>query len=280
MRGSFYLYTTSYTIPFHKSYACPHDLIELLKTRGLEISDTNKAEDLLSTIGYYRLYAYMFPFLTLPKSNHIYKPSSTIDKVMMLYRFDKELRIFIFREIEKIEIAVRCAIVNIGCEVTKDPFGITNKYYFSNHIRFEKTLELINYEVKRSREDFIHHFYKTYSDSYPPAWILAEILPFGVMTNIYSNIRNKKIKKLTSQRFDLQIAPFESWLTIMALTRNICCHHSRAWNKQFSLIPMEPNRMIRPWITLSTDRLRIYFNLCIIKYFINIISPQNSMYQN
>lgn len=40
---------------------------------------------------------------------------------------------------------------------------------------------------------------------------------------------------------------------------------------------MEPNRMKRSWITLPTDRLRIYFNLCIIKYFIDIISPQNTM---
>ena len=35
--------------------------------------------------------------------------------------------------------------------------------------------------------------------------------------------------------------------------------------------------MTRNWITLPTDTLRIYFNLCIIKYFLNIISPQNDM---
>ena len=28
---------------------------------------------------------------------------------------------------------------------------------------------------------------------------------------------------------------------------------------------------------LPTDALRIYFNLCIIKYFLNIISPNNDM---
>ena len=262
---------------FHKSYANPHELIELLKSRGLEISNSDNAEHILSTIGYYRLSAYMHPFLAIPKSNHIYKHSSSFEKIMMLYRFDKELRLFIFSEIEKIEIAVRCAIINIGCEMTGDPFWMTNESYFTNLKRFAKTMGLIDSELKHSREDFIYHFYKTYSDSYPPAWILAEILPFGVITNIYSNIKDKKIKKRISQRFDLQIAPFESWLTIMTLTRNICCHHSRAWNKQFSLLPMEPNRMKRSWITLPTDRLRIYFNLCIIKYFIDIISPQNTM---
>ena len=36
--------------------------------------------------------------------------------------------------------------------------------------------------------------------------------------------------------------------------------------------PMLPNRMTGSWITLPTDALRIYFDLCIIKYFLNIIS--------
>lgn len=40
---------------------------------------------------------------------------------------------------------------------------------------------------------------------------------------------------------------------------------------------MLPNRMAGNWITLPTDTLRIYFDLCIIKYFLNIISPNNDM---
>ena len=40
---------------------------------------------------------------------------------------------------------------------------------------------------------------------------------------------------------------------------------------------MLPNRMTGSWITLPTDALRIYFNLCIIKYFLNIISHNNDM---
>lgn len=35
--------------------------------------------------------------------------------------------------------------------------------------------------------------------------------------------------------------------------------------------------MARPWITLPTDKRRIYYNMCIIKYFLDIISPNNDM---
>lgn len=40
---------------------------------------------------------------------------------------------------------------------------------------------------------------------------------------------------------------------------------------------MLPNRLAVNWISLPTDTLRIYFDLCILKYFLNTISPNNDM---
>ena len=264
-------------ISFPKPYTSPHDLVSLLQSRGLCINDTTRAERYLDYIGYYRLSAYMYPLLQMPKEQHVYKAGASFDQVLMLYRFDKKLRLLIFNEIEKIEVAVRSAIVNTGSEFTGDPFWMTNSANFASNKVFLNTMALIDHEIQRSREDFIVHFKNTYTDAYPPAWILAEILPFGVMTNIYSNIKEKKLKKRISQKFGLHVDPFNSWLTIVTLTRNSCCHHARVWNKQNTIRPMIPNSLTGAWITLPTDSLRIYYNLCIIKYFLNIISPQNDM---
>jgi len=264
-------------VPFQKQYTNAHDLVRLLQSRGLTVTDTFKAESYLEYIGYYRLSAYMYPLLQTPKEQHRYKPNTSFDQIMMLYRFDKKLRLFIFNEVEKIEVAVRSAIVNIGSEMTNDPFWMTDSCNFIDATKFRHTMDLIDAELRRSREDFIVHFKQTYSDPYPPAWIMAEVLPFGVITNIFSNIKVARIKKRISQKFGLQVAPFESWLTIVALTRNSCCHHARVWNKQNTIRPMMPNRMLGRWITLPTDPMRTYFDLCIIKYFLNVISPQNDM---
>ena len=91
-------------ILYPKAYTNAHDLIALLLSRGLTIADTNKAESYLEYIGYYRLSAYMYPLLQAPKDQHRYKPNASFSQVMMLYRFDKKLRLLIFNEIEKIEI--------------------------------------------------------------------------------------------------------------------------------------------------------------------------------
>ena len=80
--------------------------------------------------------------------------------------------------------------------LTNNPFWITDASNFSNPAKFNKTIHLIEEELIRSKEDFVTHFKEIYSNPYPPAWILMEVLPFGVVTNIYANIKNKKLKKL------------------------------------------------------------------------------------
>ena len=243
----------------------------------MEITDEEKAQHYLSRIGYYRLSTYMFPLFSFPKNRRQFKSGTTFSKVMMLYRFDKKLRLLLFNEIEKIEVAVRCSIVDYGTEMTGDPFWITDERNFSNPSKFSRSIRLIGEELNHTKEDFINHFKETYTNPFPPSWILAEILPFGVMTNIYSNIKSKKIKKRIAQSFGLQVAPFESWLTVIAVTRNSCCHHARIWNRTFSIRATMPIKMSRPWITLPTDSLKVYFDMCIIKYFLDIISPSNDM---
>ena|GEM_PF-1359825 len=103
MCGSFFYYIMiSHTVPFGKGYTAARDLVSLLQERGLFVSNTSRAEHFLEHIGYYRLSAYMYPLLKIPKNLHLYKEGATFEQVMMLYRFDKKLRVFLFNELEKI----------------------------------------------------------------------------------------------------------------------------------------------------------------------------------
>lgn len=263
--------------PFTEPYKNVHDLVQLLIARGLNITDRQKAERYLSTIGYYRLSAYMIPLMRTPKSAKLFKSGVSFRQAMMLYRFDKKLRMLIFNEIEKVEVAIRATIINTICELTGDKFWMTNPVHFADASKFANTLSLISKEVRRSHEEFITDFRTNHTDPYPPVWMLAEILPFGYITNIFCNLKDKKLKKKVSQQFGLQVPPFESWMTKLYLTRNDCAHHARVWNKRNTMNPTIPNRMTRPWITLSTDPLKVYHDICIIKYLLDVVSPNNDM---
>ena len=262
---------------YSKTYSSPNQLVALLQSRGLIISNTAKVENYLRHIGYYRFSAYLYPLLTTPKENHVFKAGATFDKALDMYRFDRHLRLLMFNQIEKIEIAVRSAIVNITSRETANPFWMTDPACFYDAIQFTKTKQLIDVELSKSREDFIEHFRRTYSEPYPPAWMLAEILPLGVLTKIYENIRSNQIRKMIAQEFSLTVPVFMSWMTIITVARNNCCHHARVWNRTFALRALTLRRMTRPWISVPVNQQKVYFSLCVIRYFINVISPKNDM---
>lgn len=158
----------------------------LLQSRGLNVEDVERSENYLRRIGYYRFSAYLYPLLSTPKENHVFKSGNTFNQALDMYRFDRHLRLLMFNDIE---IAVRSAIVNITSRETCNPFWMTDPSCFYDASTFEKTKQLIDAELGKSREDFIKHFRDSYSDPYPPSWMLAEILPLGVLTKIFDNIK-------------------------------------------------------------------------------------------
>lgn len=118
----------------------------------------DECRQILRSIGYYRLSGYLYPFLEILKTNHIYKRGSTLNGALSLYEFDREFRLLVFNQIERIEIAVRSAITNILCAETNDVFWISSPSYFANTEKFNRTKALIDKELQTSREDFISHF--------------------------------------------------------------------------------------------------------------------------
>lgn len=262
---------------YTKKYSEPSVLVALLKNRGLSIYHEAKAQQYLKRIGYYRLSAYFYPLLSMPKEAHQFKAGSTFLQALDMYRFDRQLRLLIFNQIEKIEIAVRSAMVNVMSKETGDPFWITNPVHFANAAKFNSSMQKIQQEYSKSREDFIEHFRNTYNDPFPPSWMLAEILPIGVLTRIFENIKINQYRKKIAKEFDLNIPVFTSWMTIITVTRNNCCHHARIWNRVFTLRALLLSHYTRPWISSTVQQGRIFYTLCIIKYLMDAIVPSNDM---
>lgn len=265
------------SIDFDKTYTSSADIVSLLKERGLDITNLQRAEHYIQNIGYYRLSAYLYPLLQIPKEKHCFKAGSSFQNALNLYRFDKKLRLFLFNEIEKVEIALRSALANTVAEETGNIFWMTDASMFANADKFSRTMALVDKELRNSKEEFILHFKEKYSNTYPPAWILVEILPLGVVTRIYENLADNALRKKIAARFSLSVPVFISWITVITLTRNTCCHHARVWNKENPITPMIAKKLSRPWVSSTISPNRTFFDICIIKWFIDIVSPHNDM---
>ncbi|GHT16766.1 CAAX amino protease [Bacteroidia bacterium] len=263
-------------INYSKTCTLPQDLIHLLKSRGLSITDEQKVVSYLTNIGYYRLSAYLHPLLKIPKEDHLYKDDATFDMALDMYRFDRKLRILLFNEIEKIEVAIRSAMNNLISSGLDDVFWMTTATYFHNNVIFTKTLSLIELEIAKTREEFIEHFKSKYSNPYPPAWMISEIIPMGMLCNLFNNLKNKTLLKKIAHQFGTSLPVFSSWILILSNLRNLCGHHTRLWNREIPVISHNLNAPIYPWIDQSAaDMKRVYFRICIIKYLLFTVSPNN-----
>jgi abortive infection bacteriophage resistance protein len=135
--------------------------------------------------------------------------------------------------------------------------------------------------LNRSTEDFLHHYNNKYSVSkYPPGWMTIEILSFGQVSKLYSSIKNtipekKKIAKtLGLPTYDY----LQSWTQSISVLRNHCAHHSRIWNRIFINPPKSLAYSNYNWLKKLPDRNEdklVYYGLCLLKFFLNIISPGN-----
>jgi len=251
--------------------------IALLKSRGLIIDDIQNARHYLSQISYYRLRAYTYPFQNNDNQNHKFIKKLTFSDIIDLYIFDRKLRLFIFDAIEKIEIALRTKIIyefslSYGSHWYED-----EKLYRNSHF-FQKNLESIRKEIDRSNERFIEHYKKKYSEpEYPPSWMSIEVISIGSLSKLYSNLKSGKEKKRIAKSLGLPNHIFlESWMHSFASLRNFCAHHSRVWNRRFTIKPKLPNDTTYDFIkNKSLNINKLYAQLCCIKYVIQIIDPSN-----
>jgi abortive infection bacteriophage resistance protein len=197
--------------------------IKLLKSRGLIISDINKAEDILSQINYYRLSAYCLPF---ESARDVFKSGVTLENVKELYEFDRCLRFLIDEALEVIEISLRSKIAYYLSH-TYGPFAHENSstFFCIKGFSHSEWLEKVHEEIERSKETFVQHYKHTYT-GFPkiPIWMAVEVMSFGSLSKIFHNLLRKDQIQI-AQGYGLHHRILASWLHTFTYVRNICAHH-------------------------------------------------------
>ena len=245
----------------------------------MSVANENNAEALLRKVSYYRMSGYWYPLLA-DRQNHIFKPGSTFEQARMLYDFDSRLRQLVLSYIERIEVAVRTQMAYV-MSMAYDGYWFEDVTLFSQQAQHAKALANIQDEYKRSDEQFVRAFRRKYSDPLPPSWITLEITSFGTMSILYQNLKPGLPKRDVAAAFGVSDTVFASWLHTLVYIRNICAHHARLWNRTLGVRPLMPRRPHHVFIAQpATDTQRVYFVLAIIRYWLNIIEPDNTLTQD
>ena len=195
-------------VPYNKVALTYQQQITQLQKRGLAIENIHRVIHLLENISYYRLSGYWFPMLA-DKSNHLFKNGSTFQNAFLLYCFDRELRVLILRELEKIEVSIRAKMI-YRLSHAYGAFWYEDANHFKNHVKHAKSLGSLQIEFNRSDEEFIQAFKNKYSDPLPPSWMMLEITSFGTLSSLYSNLKSGLPKREIAKHFGLSDQVFSS----------------------------------------------------------------------
>lgn len=275
-------------VPYHKTALSYADQLQQLKSRGLIIENEPKALHLLEAISYYRLSGYWYPLLS-NKQSHQFKETASFETAFSMYKFDRELRLFVLRELEKIEVAVRAKMIYVLSKKL-GPFWYLDSSNFFNPVKHADILSKIGSEYSRSDEEFIQAFKVKYSDPMPPSWMMLEVSSFGTLSTLYSNLNPTRDKREIANYFGLADKVLASWLHSIVYFRNVCAHHARLWNREMQIQPIIPRNPHHPFINLTSYISELskslplnnksYFMLSMVIYLMNTINPKHRIQTN
>ena len=289
-----------------KSYS---EQLELLRSRGLIVTDTDKAINHLERIGYYRLHGYWFPFRIRDKDQppqDKFKPGATFQNAVDLYIFDKKLRLLVLDALETIEIAIRVDTVHTLGEI--DPLAYRKRDIFAegftkkpkhnpkqdersdnhdNRIKRSKYAEWLddhNKLICRSDDELIRHNRKKYGAKQLPIWMVCEVWDFGCLSKLFGGMKQEQ-QNAIAQKYGVNKGyVFASWLHSLNYLRNVCAHHSRLWNRSIRVRPRKaPKQDELDWYEpfRNDDALadRPFLLLCIVMHIRKRIGSTSTWHQ-
>ncbi|MNI27614.1 Abi-like protein [compost metagenome] len=135
--------------PFDKPALSVEQQLELLKQRGLQVANDDRAMRFLEVVTLFRLSPYMRPFQQ-QGPEHTFKPGSTLKAVVDIYRFDGSLRRISMDAIERVEVAMRATISNHMCP-KYGPDWIADASVFSSSYSHDNLLRPLRDQLIRER---------------------------------------------------------------------------------------------------------------------------------
>ena len=203
----------------------------LTETKGLEC-DQDELRRALVEIGYYRLSAYWFPYKVSDSlGGSRFREGTTLEDVVRSYEFDRRLRQLMFEAVGRIEVYLRSRISHLA-SMESGPFG-----YPEDAVPRLKR----EFTAAKKSEQFIKHFASKYGDEHglPPYWMMMECVTMGTIELLYSK-ETPQVRTTIAGELGVRVRVLKNWISVLRVSRNACCHHSRVWNRTWGVKPMIP----------------------------------------
>lgn len=282
-----------------KPFLTYSDLVSILATRGMQVTDVQRAERKLAQLGYYRLSGFWYParqfqydeqqrqlcpITKKPLRLDDFQPGTDFNEAVALYKFDKELRMLMLDAIERLEVNLKTVVAHeVGYH---NPMAYTDLNFilpkwtrpYTDRLgrQRNKWLEWSHKQqshIARSQEDCIQWHFRAGKSI--PVWVAVEAWDFGDLSEFFELLTGK-YQNLILNRLGLSDARiFSRWVQQISYLRNRCAHHTRVWNQVSANALSVP--LVEPYfqrLQLDQDALkRLYGLISVIWFLLSRIAP-------
>ena len=239
----------------------------------MEISDIEKAKEVLLDVGYYRLGFYWFPFeQSYPSKRnrtHELKSGTNFDDAVKLYYFDYKLRSILSYYIQRIEINFRNYLTYTLSNHYED-----NPQWFVDNNCVEKSY-ISNFDTSVYNSGFklnavIKEHHRNHpDDKYAPAWKTCEYMTFGSVLNLYKALKDRRIKIDIANHYGIRyIEVLENYLEIVRELRNYCAHG----NVLYDFVPFKYIRRGPANVRGAVNFRNLYGSISVVLYLLKQVS--------
>ena len=269
---------------FHYPHKTIEEQIDLLKERGLKISDEENAKRILTTVSYYRLKPFFAAYQ--PKNDDVFSTGSKLESILDDYYFDREFRILLFDAIERIEVALKTQISYHYS--TEEPIFLEagnhfSRYWWYEHSEYFKSRKLRDVflqKVDSCRGTNVEKFKdKYFKPIRPPSWMIFENLTMGAISELFEFLKSNEIKNRICDFFGIgEQDVLESWLRSLTYLRNVCAHHNTLINRTFLKYPKYPKYKLENWLTNQRQysNMQIFFSVSCCLYLLKRVNPTSN----
>lgn len=248
------------------------DQVELLKARGMEITNREEAERWLNNVSFHRMRGYWEPFESKSQGSgaRTFQDGVTFTAVVERYDFDQRLRNLMLDACDHIEVSLRTQWVH-------------NVAYVSEVGRFAHLDAKLFTKYHSDNLDRLQQDYEAYSrGKYPysfgdcPIWAAAEVMSFGRFSRWYEDTR-RQVRRAIARHYGIDEKILASLLRHLVRVRNICAHHERLWDRGLQSTFKIPDRLgddrQASRFFNQQDSHKIYNMLVMVAYLMERINP-------
>lgn len=243
LQGSFVRIKWSYMKPFKNK----EQQVDILESRGLLLSDKEKAKKILMRYGYYEIVnGYKTLLLDQSQSTDTFQENITFEHLIALYDLDKNIRNGVMRATLEIELSLRTAIAYTLAE----DYGVEDRHYL-NYKNFrqgdnigrnknstnERAIMLSKLQTILTKDIEPLNHYRTNHNHIPP-WILLKETTFGTLKHLFKLLKGPQKEKVISICYGIDInnvtadlkSLFKDSLSVINSFRNRAAHCGRIFN--------------------------------------------------